>query len=51
MELSLWDLSVSELSVCELNVWLFNVCALNMRLGIALRSVKAPDAGLAADRR
>jgi hypothetical protein len=41
MELSLWDLSVSELSVCELNVW----------LGIGLRSVKAPDAGLAADRR
>jgi hypothetical protein len=51
MELSLWDLSVSELSGCELNVWLFNVCALNRRLGIALRSVKAPDAGLAADRR
>jgi hypothetical protein len=41
MDLSLWDLSVSELSVCELNVW----------LGIGLRSVKAPDAGLAADRR
>jgi len=41
MELSLWDLSVSELSVCELNVW----------LGIGLRSAKAPNAGLAADRR
>jgi hypothetical protein len=40
-DLSVWELSVSELSVCELNVW----------LGIGLRSVKAPDAGLAADRR
>jgi hypothetical protein len=40
MELSLWDLGVWELSVR----------ALKMRLGIALRSVKAPDAGLAADR-
>ena len=38
MELSLWDLNVWELNVWELNVW-----------GIALRSVKAPDAGLAAD--
>jgi hypothetical protein len=46
MELRLWDLSVWELSV-----WEFNVCVLNMRLGIGLRSVKAPDAGLAADRR
>ena len=49
MELSVWELSVRELSVCELNVWEFNVCALNMRLGIALRSVQAPDMGLAAD--
>jgi hypothetical protein len=40
MELSLWDLSVWELNVSALNMW----------LGIALRSVKAPDAGLTADR-
>jgi hypothetical protein len=44
------ELSLLDLSVWELSVWEFNVCALNMRLGIALRSVKAPDAGLAADR-
>jgi hypothetical protein len=46
MQLRLWDLSVWELSV-----WEFNVCALNMRLGITLPCVKAPDAGLATDRR
>jgi hypothetical protein len=40
MELSLWDLSV----------WKLNVWELNVSPGIALRSVKAPGAGLAADR-
>jgi len=40
MELSLLDLSVWELNVWEFNVW----------PEVVRRSVKAPDAGLAADR-